>query len=141
MISLFLSIIGAVFAYQGWKGFRQRSRQIAGSVSAVGSVIDLVPININGRRLYSPKVAFTTGQGCGIIFVSDYGTSWKTFLPNQQIEIFYDPRNPQMAVIKADPSSTLLYPALMIIGGTVAIGRIFFSFIEVFIYYLILSAK
>lgn len=141
MIGLFLSIIGATFAYYGWQGLRERRRQIAGSVSAVGLVVEIVPTSVNGRRLYSPKIAFTTHHGQNVVFVSDYGASWKTFQINQSIEIFYNPQNPQQAGIKADPSANLLAPLLMIIGGVAAVGGLVFAVIEVFVYYLMLSAK
>ncbi len=141
MIGLFLSIIGAVFAYYGWRGYSQRRKQIAGSVPAVGFVVELVPTSINGRRFYNPKVAFTTNQGYNVVFVSDYGASWKTFQINQQIEIFYNPQNPQQAGIKSDPSANLLSLALLIIGGAVTVGGLFLAVIEVFVYFLILSKR
>ena len=141
MIGLFLSIIGAVFAYYGWQGFSQRRQLIAGSVPAVGFIVELVPTSINGRRFYNPKVAFTTHQGHNVVFISDYGASWKTFQINQQIEIFYKPENPQQAGIKSDPNANLLSPALLIIGGAVAVGGLLFAVVEVFVYFLILSKR
>ena len=114
---------------------------MAGSVPGVGWILELVPTSINGRPFYNPKVGFTTPSGQNVVFVSDFGASWKTFQINQQIEIFYDPQNPQSAGIKSDPSATLLYPALMIIGGVVAVACFLLAFVEFFIYYLILSKK
>jgi len=137
MISFFLSMIGAIFAYYGWQGFRERRVQIAESVSAVGLIVEIVPNSVNGRQLYSPKVAFTTPHGQNVVFVSDYGSSSKTFQANQPIEVFYNPQNPQQAGIKADTSANLLYPLLMITGELVAIGGLFFAIIEALFYYLI----
>lgn len=139
LVPLFLSIIGAVFAYYGWQGYRQRSKSKEGSVPAVGFVVEMVPTYINGRKFYNPKVAFTTHRGQNVVFVSDSGASWKTFQINQQIEIFYKPENPHQAGIKSDTSANLLYPVLMILGGLMAVGMLFFAVIEVFVFYVILT--
>lgn len=111
--SAFALLGGAVLAF-----FKQR-RSMESRAAATGTVVELA--KTQGRRGYilCPVVEFTLSAGETIRFTSDFGSRPAGHQVGQQVNVRYDPSDPQKAEIESTMSAWLV-PAILVFMGAIA---------------------
>jgi hypothetical protein len=100
---LLFSILGSFFSFLGIKAGLDTRSFMKTAIPGQGVVIDLTQRSStkNGRTsyTYSPVVKFTTKQGKITTFASATSSNPPAYIKGQQVEILYNPQNPQSAII------------------------------------------
>jgi hypothetical protein len=109
-------IVGIGLLTGGFLGFRSTIHRIRSASSAQGRILGHVQSWREGEHLYFPLIEFTTADGRRIEFRSNIGASWPTSQVNDPVEVLYDPRRPDEAVIRSFASLWLLPGVLTAIG-------------------------
>lgn len=86
-------LLGASFAY------RSTSTFLAASVTAEGTVVDLIPSRRDDSITYRPVVQFSTRTGAQIEFISSSGSNPPSYSAGQTVEVLYRLDNPQDATL------------------------------------------
>ncbi len=97
----------------------KRRRQIAAWAPGMGVVTGLVTESGQRGYIYCPVVQFTTSTGIPCNFKSSVGSNPAPYAVGQNVNIIYDPQNPQNAEIN---SSTSLW---FVSGCSFAMGLAF----------------
>jgi hypothetical protein len=94
--------LGVVFLAAGIAIFVHRRRFVSRAASAIGVVTDLKSTEMQaGMQSYNPMVQFQTHDGRMVEFESDTGgPEESSYPPGGQVEVLYDPLNPEKAHIK-----------------------------------------
>lgn len=147
MISLLIASVGIYFLYLGWRKKSERDRQILVNEKVFGQVVGYEERASLSREigtaklpLQFPQLNFTTQKGQTVETTSLYGKTSKSYQIGQQVEIFYDPHNPQNAEIVGDYAPIFLHLAMMIIGGCLAVFGLFAAIIEFILYFVFFFA-
>ncbi|AFY46803.1 Protein of unknown function (DUF3592) [Nostoc sp. PCC 7524] len=118
--------IGSILTVTGIViGFKTRSF-VATSVTTQGTVIDLIRRSSSSSSsssksyLYYPVVRFTPSSGDPITFEVNSGSSSPEFTKDQQVEVLYNPQNPDSAMINTW-SNLWLLPVVFIAMGSLFI--------------------
>ncbi|HLO84970.1 MAG TPA: DUF3592 domain-containing protein [Nostocaceae cyanobacterium] len=105
LFGLLFALGGGVFASIGIKSGIDTRSFLSTAIPAQGTVIDLVESSSTTKNrtsyTYRPVVKFTTNLGEPTIFESKAGSNPPSFTKGQQVEVLYNPQNPQSAVINA----------------------------------------
>ena len=110
-IGLFLVGI-AVIIYVLGVSFRSNAELTSGTVSGFSTVTD----SDDGSLTYCPMVKFTTNIGQQVTYDSHVCNSLPAHEVGDQVQIYYDPENPQSAQIKDFWSQYLVVTILACIG-------------------------
>jgi hypothetical protein len=99
--------------------FVHRRRFVSRAASATGVVTDLKSTELQaGMQSYNPVVQFQTHDGRMVEFESDTGGPEESYPPGGQVEVLYDPLNPEKAHIK---TSFMLWGIPLLFGGLGAV--------------------
>jgi hypothetical protein len=99
--------------------FVQKRRFVSRAASATGVVTDLKSTELQaGMQSYNPVVQFQTHDGRMVEFESDTGGPEESYPPGGQVEVLYDPLNPEKAHIK---TSFMLWGIPLLFGGLGAV--------------------
>ena len=99
--------------------FVHRRRFVSRAASATGVVTDLKSTELQaGMQSYNPVVQFQTHDGRMVEFESDTGAEESSYPPGGQVEVLYDPLNPEKAHIK---TSFMLWGIPLLFGGLGAV--------------------
>jgi len=114
-VSFFGLFGGAVWAY-----FSQRNK-MGSRVAAAGTVVELTTqITTSGRNsIICPIVEFATSSGEKIRFTSDFGTLPASHKVGQNVNVRYDPIDPQKAEIDS-AMNIWLTPLILVFMSLVA---------------------
>jgi hypothetical protein len=95
--------IGSIFLIVGIIITLNTRSFVAKSVTTQGTVIDLIRRTSGSSRssVYYPMIQFTTSSGDRIIFEANSGSSQPAFKKDQQVEVLYNPQQPNSAVINS----------------------------------------
>lgn len=106
---------GAVWAY-----FSQQHK-MESRVAAVGTIVELITrITASGRsNMICPVVEFTVPSGGKIRFTSDFGSRPAGHKVGQNVNIRYDPVDPQKAEIES-MTTLWLVPLILVFMGVIA---------------------
>lgn len=119
-------LLGASFAY------RSTSTFLAESMTAEGTVVDLVPRRSNDSITYRPVVQFTSQSGEEIEFISPAGSNPPGYSAGQNVKVHYRADNPHDAAINGFFSlwgvplilAVLGVPFLLIGAGIILVGKL-----------------
>jgi hypothetical protein len=93
--------------------FRSTIHWVRSASSAQGRIQGFVKsLSEEGRDYYYPLIAFKTPDGRQIEFRSKLGRERPTYQVNDPVEVLYDPRRPDKAVIRSF-SSLWLFPGIL----------------------------
>lgn len=146
MISLLIAFGGIYFLYYGWRKKNERNRRISASEKVFGQVIGYEERTSISREIEAqiplqfPQLNFTTQNGQTVKTTSLYGKTTKSYKIGQQVEILYDPNNPQNAEIVGDYAPYFVHFGTIIIGGCLAVFGLFFAIIEFILYFVFFFA-
>ena len=116
VIGLLFFVLGIALLISSVVSFIKKRRQVAASSSAAGVVTELVKEMGQRGYLYYPQVQFTTASGQTISFKSSVGSNPATYRAGQNVEVIYDPRNPQQAEIDSLTSLWIVPGCLLGMG-------------------------
>ena len=105
---------GALYLYKDKQAFLKKAEVTQ------GTVIELLRTKSDNSITYCPVVAFTTKAGTKISFSSSVSSNPPSYNEGENVEVLYDPINPNNATIKGFKS---LYLGVLIVG---IIGTAFF---------------
>lgn len=106
-------LAGAFAIYSSTASFLERS------VSAQGTVVELIRSRFSDSVSYYPVVEFSTPNGRQVEFQSNSGSSPPSYNQGEQVSVLYEPSNPEAAKINGFFS---LWGGALIVGG---IGSVF----------------
>jgi hypothetical protein len=106
-------LAGAFALYSSTASFLERAE------TAQGTVIELMRSRSSDSTSYYPVVQFTAASGREIEFQSSSGSNPPSYNRGEQVSVFYEPSNPDDAMIDGFFS---LWGAALIVGG---IGSVF----------------
>ena len=98
-MSLIFVVIGIWLIYRARKMKSQRNNDLANSVRTMGKVVDIETRWGSKFRSYAPEIAFKTNQNQLIRFVSPRYTNSIHHQIGQEVEVCYNPQNPNIAGI------------------------------------------
>jgi|ERR1044072_5477160 hypothetical protein len=119
LVGMMFFFIGLAVLIYSLVTFIKRRGQIADWAQAVGVVTELAPETGQRGYIYCPVVQFTTATGFPGKFTSSVGRNPAEYAIGQNVNIIYDPQNPQNAEIN---SSTSLW---FVSGCSFALGLAF----------------
>jgi hypothetical protein len=112
-------LLGVVFLAFAIPIFVHRRRFVSRAASATGVVTDLKSTELQaGMQSYNPVVQFQTHDGRMVEFESDTGGPEESYPPGGQVEVLYDPLNPEKAHIK---TFFMLWGIPLLFGGLGAV--------------------
>jgi hypothetical protein len=133
-MSLIFIAIGIWLVYRAIKTKSQIKKDLAICLRTMGKVIDIESSWGQKSRIYSPKIAFQTNQNQMVVFVSPHGASINPYQTGQQVEVYYNPQNPNIAGIVGDSNEQISAVISIVVGiFFTAIGS-FFAIFELMIY-------
>lgn len=110
-----VAIVGVVLIALGAYAFFRRWAQLSHSIVTTGSVIELLPqrqsgdyvveknpadgVKIKPKYLYRPVISFKTESGRTVKFAASVSSRPKPFQIGDQVEVIYEPEQPQKAQI------------------------------------------
>lgn len=130
LIGLLFVLIGLGILVGGAVSAVKQSRELARSVAATGTVVDLVKRVINPRSsgVYCSVVEFTTAAGQAVRFESQFGTMPATHQVGQTVAVRYKVADPQKAEVDSATSRWLVPGCMMgmglaflILGGSLSL--------------------
>ncbi|MBZ0334217.1 DUF3592 domain-containing protein [Marinobacter sp. AL4B] len=86
-------LVGAIILYNNTTSFLERSE------TAQGTVVELIRSRSSDSTSYYPVVRFTAAEGQPIEFRSNSGSNPPSYNRGEQVTVFYEPANPQDAMI------------------------------------------
>lgn len=107
-------LAGAIYLYIDKQAFLEKAE------TTQGTVIELIPKRSKDSTTYSPLVSFTTKSGQEITYTSSTSSNPPSYDVGENVQIFYDPANPNDAEINGFFS---LWLGVIILGF---IGIVFF---------------
>jgi len=107
-------LAGAIYLYIDKQAFLEKAE------TAQGTVIEMIPKRSKDSTTYSPVVSFTTKSGQQITYTSSTSSNPPSYDVGENVQIFYDPANPNDAEINGFFS---LWLGVIILGF---IGIVFF---------------
>lgn len=107
-------LAGATYLYVNKQAFLEKAE------TTQGTVIEMIPKRSKDSTTYSPVVSFTTKAGQEITYTSSTSSNPPSYDVGENVEIFYDPANPNDAEINGFFS---LWLGVIILGF---IGIVFF---------------
>ncbi|MBB4802442.1 hypothetical protein HNP37_002515 [Flavobacterium nitrogenifigens] len=107
-------LAGAIYLYVDKQAFLEKAE------TTQGTVIEMIPKRSKDSTTYSPVVSFITKSGQTITYTSSVSSNPPSYDVGENVEIFYDPANPNDAEINGFVS---LWLGVLILGG---IGIVFF---------------
>ena len=107
-------LAGAIYLYIDKQAFLEKAE------TAQGTVIEMIPKRSKDSTTYSPVVSFTTKSGQQINYTSSTSSNPPSYDVGENVQIFYDPANPNDAEINGFFS---LWLGVIILGF---IGIVFF---------------
>lgn len=116
VIGLLFFVLGICLLISSIVAFIKKRRQVANSSSATGVVTELVRGMGQRGYLYYPQVQFTTASGQTVSFNSSVGSNPAGYAVGQNVEVVYDPRNPQQAEIDSATSLWVVPGCLLGMG-------------------------
>ncbi|MBK1873621.1 DUF3592 domain-containing protein [Marinobacter sp. 1-3A] len=105
-------LVGAFALYNNTTSFLERSE------TAQGTVVELIRSRSSDSTSYFPVVQFRAAGGRDIEFQSNSGSNPPSYTRGEQVTVFYEPANPEGAMIDGFFS---LWGAPLIIGGMGAV--------------------
>src|SRR5262249_9734435 len=96
--------------------FRRTDDWVRGASSATGRILGLAEFWSEGRRAYYRRVERKRADSRIIEFRSKIGRERPTYRVNDRVEVLYDPRRPDEAVIRSFSSLWLMPIILTAIG-------------------------
>lgn len=110
----------ALFGGAVWAYFSQQ-RKMESRVAAVGTVIELTTrVTASGRStMICPVVEFTVPSGGKIRFTSEFGSRPAGHKVGQNVNVRYDPADPQKAEIESTMTLWLV-PLILVFMGVIA---------------------
>jgi len=73
---------------------------------------------------YQAVVRFTDQQGQTVTYADKFGFSPPSFMVGQKVRIFYDPQNPQRAMIDRGPKNYVIPCVCAVFGGLMILGSL-----------------
>ena len=73
---------------------------------------------------YQAVVRFTDQQGQTVTYADKFGFSRPSFMVGQKVRIFYDPQNPQHAMIDRGPKNYAIPFVCAVFGGLMILGSL-----------------
>ena len=73
---------------------------------------------------YQAVVRFTDQQGQTVTYADKFGFSRPSFMVGQKVRIFYDPQNPQRAMIDRGPKNYVIPFVCGVFGGLMILGSV-----------------
>src|SRR2546422_5323420 len=73
---------------------------------------------------YQAVVRFTDQQGQTVTYADKFGFSPPSFMVGQKVRIFYDPQNPQHAMIDRGPKNYAIPFVCAVFGGLMILGSL-----------------
>ena len=140
-MSLILVALGIFLIYTANKTKLQRKRDLAISLKTIGKVVDIETSWGQKSRSYAPKVAFKTNQNQVMVFVSPHSSSFSPYKIGQQVEVYYNPQNPNIAGIVGDSNGQLAGVFGIIIGVFFTIMGLVFVVFELIGYAILIGLK
>lgn len=130
-------LLGIVLLLFGWRWHARTQAYVARSVETVGRVVEVVSqTETRGgerRTLYYPVVEFIASSGQTIRFQDRTGSNPPAYRGGETVQVRYDPRTPQDAMIASWanlwlPSTILLAAggASVLLGAWVLLRALFF---------------
>ncbi|WET02125.1 DUF3592 domain-containing protein [Flavobacterium sp. YJ01] len=107
-------LAGAIYLYVEKQAFLEKAE------TAQGTVVEMIPKRSKDSTTYSPVVSFTTKSGQTITYTSSVSSNPPSYDIGENVQIFYDPTNPNDAEINGFFS---LWLGVIILGF---IGIVFF---------------
>ncbi|WJS94153.1 DUF3592 domain-containing protein [Flavobacterium johnsoniae] len=107
-------LAGAIYLYIDKQAFLEKAE------TTQGTVIEMIPKRSKDSTTYSPVVSFTTKSGQEIAYTSSTSSNPPSYNVGENVQIFYDPANPNKAEINGFFS---LWLGVIILGF---IGIVFF---------------
>ena len=106
--------------------------QIAKSATAEGTVIENRAIRVHppatSRTLpctsYKAFVTFVDGNGRSVTLPDQFAFGRPSFFVGQRVKIFYDPQNPQHAMIDRGRRNLIIPAICLVVGGLMVLGSI-----------------
>lgn len=114
-LSGLFAIVGVALIVIGIFAFFRRRAQLSHSIVTIGSVVELLPqrqsgeyvveknpadgVKIKRKYLYRPVISFKTESGRTVKFAASVSSSPKPFQIGDQVEVIYEPDQPQKAQI------------------------------------------
>ncbi|MET3646717.1 hypothetical protein ABIC60_001329 [Phyllobacterium ifriqiyense] len=130
---LLCTICFVLFFSFGWSVLYVR-HFVNNAMEGKGHVTNLVKSHSTKSNVYKPVVEFQTVEGATVEFTSWLGTSPPRFSVGESVSVYYDPRNPQSAIINDWLS---LWGGSAILGGLTMI----FAVIAYMMYFRVSFAK
>ena len=140
-MSLIFLALGIWLIYYANKTKSQSATDLANSLKTVGKVIDIETSWGQKSRSYSPKIAFKTNQNQIIVFVSPHSSSFNPYRIGHQVEVYYNPQNPNRAGIVGDSNGQLGSVFSTIIGIFIAIFGAGLAVVELLVYATLIYLK
>jgi Protein of unknown function (DUF3592) len=73
---------------------------------------------------YQAVVRFTDQQGQTVIYADKFGFNPPSFRVGQNVRVFYDPQNPQHAIIDRGPKNYVIPLVCGVFGGIMILGSL-----------------
>lgn len=106
-------LVGIGMMTGGLLWFRSTRHWVRGASSAQGRVLGFAKtLNEEGKDFYYPLIAFKTAEGRTIEFRSKIGRERPMYQVNDPVEVLYEPRRPNEAVIRSF-GSLWLFPGIL----------------------------
>ena len=111
-------LLAALVLYMAHATYQSSRHSVEEFRTASGRVISLKVIDSDRTgRTEAPVVQFQTSNGTEIIFESEVGSNPPSHGVGETVEVFYDPEDPQKAVINSFVHLWLLPTVLAGVGG------------------------
>lgn len=125
--ALLFAALGTFFVVLGIRTLRQRRQFVERGSATFGVVVDLAVRRTRrhskrggSRSLYHPVVEFTARGDDVMQFTSEFGTMPAWYKVGQQVQVLYDPENPQKAEIQSGCALWSGGIVFMVLGGVFA---------------------
>ncbi|MEK7724304.1 MAG: DUF3592 domain-containing protein [Acidobacteriota bacterium] len=126
MLRLLFIGIGAAIIASVILSKKRSKKALETSLRAIGKVVDYQKTSQKQSIIYLPKITFQTERNEVIEFVSANGLSFKSYQIGDEVEVYYNPNNPDSAGICSEANSDSMSFIAIITGIGMILGGIFY---------------
>jgi len=122
----FFLLAWAAFAYAQTAYFVSRAQETTGTIVAL--VLSTDPDN--NANFYCPEVSYVTQSGQTVHFDANVCSTASTYKVGDELELYYNPANPQEAQIKSFGAQYLVAASLVISGLPISLAGLLGMFLQ-----------
>jgi hypothetical protein len=122
----FLMLAGAVLTYIQSVNFINHAQLTTGTIVALSMSTD----PDDSSNYYCPQVRYTTQSGQTVNFDANTCSTAQTYKVGDQVEVYYDPQNPQVAQLKRFAAQYLASTSLVVVGLPIAVVGMLALFLQ-----------